>query len=712
MKWTWRDTYAIGLITLVVGAFFFRLFWPTPQLIVTPDFGQSDAVASIATKFFYSRELADHRIPLWTSAIGGGYPIFALGTMAAFFLPNLIFFSIFRTVTAYNLTLVFSVCLMGWGMYVWLRLMNCRPLACLFGSLTTVLSGYTIAQLPHITIVQSYSLFPWLAALTLKAATKKSWYTVGWFIIFLSQQIFIGFPQSVFITLLFLAAYWIWLKPKNISFIIAVGGGCIAGAAQLLPSLEYLKTLATANGFSPDQAMKFSYPFKHLLTLIHPFALGNPATGTYPNFSRFGGSIFWENTAYIGIIPLILLTLYSILALRKKLRPGSMFFFILVLAVSLLLMTGRNSPLYLIYSFWPFNIFRVPSRFVWLFEIALIIMSVHAFNRLIGYVRKTAPLIIFIHTSSLFVVWFSYHLLVPASQWLQNPPLAQYIDRSFYTISIGAESLYNALNARENGPSYFLRNTLTPDKSILWNVPHIGDYTGRTIRRSGVLTDIVNQSITTDASGATISASGRKLLTLLSIKNVISALPLTQEGLLRKTSVSYANRTIDLFENSEALPAVYVAKKAIPVHTVEDAIAAFASDAFIPGDTVLVESDATPAATLIQADVEIKSSGQGVYAVNVTNPNEHAILVLTQSYYPGWHATIDTKEVPIFPVNIKHIGIQVPAGNHSVEFRYRPDSFMYGALVSGVSLGVTIFLMVFGFFRSQHHTHQKALGRG
>lgn len=718
MKWTWRDTLSVSIITLVVAAFFFRLFWPTQQIIITPDFGQSDAVSAFSTKVYYSSQLSQYRIPLWTSLIGGGYPIFALGTMAAFFLPNLVFFSFLNTVTAYNVTLVLSLCFMGWGMYVWLRLMKYQRVACLFGSITTVLSGYTIAQLTHITIVQSYSLFPWLAALTLSLANKKSWFTVGWFIILLSQQIFIGFPQCVFITLLFLSAYWIWLMRESVDkgkktflFGIAVISGCIAAAVQILPSVEYLKTLVTATGFSLNQAMFFSYPLKHLLTLIQPFALGNPVTGTYPHFSNFEGSIFWENTAYIGIVPLIFLAVYSIVALWKKLRPGSILFFILVLSLAFLLMTGRHSPLYLIYSFWPFNIFRVPSRFIWLFEIALIVLCVHAFDRLIGYVRKTTLLLICIHIVSLFIIWSPYHLLVPAAEWIKSPPLANSIDRDYSTVSIGAERLYNSLNAREKNFSYFLRNTLTPDKGLLWGIPHIGDYTGRSIRRSDVLTTLLNQSITTDASGATISANGRKLLALLSIKNVISTLPLTQQGLLLQKQVSDSGHTIDLYENPDALPNVYFAKQAIPVHTVEHAVEILTSDSSIPGDTVLVEFEATPAATLTRGAVEIKSSGEGHYTVEVTSPNENAILVLTQTYYPGWRATIDGHEVHIFPVNIKHIGILVPQGNHTIEFRYMPDSFIYGAWVSGISLSVTIFLMVFGFFRSLWRTHQRVPAR-
>jgi hypothetical protein len=680
--------------------------------MITPDFGESDAVTLFSIKSLYSNQLAQWHIPLWTSKIGGGYPIFALGTMAPFFLPNLIFFRLFNTVVAYNLVLVFSLCFLGWGMYFWLRLMKYQRISCLFGALTTTLSGYCIVQLTHITIVQSYCLFPWLSAFTLQLSRKKSWMTVGWFMLALAQEIFLGFPQCVFITLLFLSAYWVWLirnhvhiVQKTVVLIVAIIGGCLAAAVQILPSVEFLKTLATANGYSLGDATYFSYPFIHLVTLINPFALGNPTIGTYPPFSAFDGSIFWENTAYIGIIPLLSLATYIIVALWKKWKMKSTLFFTLVLGAAFLLMTGKYSPFSFVYVCWPFTLFRVPSRFIWLFTIALIMLCTHAFDWISKHIPKIAIVLLVIHIISLVIIWSPYHLLIPASDWLKNPPLSQRIDHTKNTISIGAEQLYSTIYTPHgwnnlpdvNRESLYLRNTLTPDKSMLWDVRQIGDYAGREIQRSQVFTDLLNQTITTDASNATISAVGKNILTLLSIKNVISALPLTQEGLTRQTRVFDGKHEIDLYQNPDAVPTIYFAKTAIQFQTTEDAVATMRSNTFIPGDDVLVEFDATPAATLTRGSIRITSSGEERYTASVTNPNANAILVLTQTYYPGWHASIDSREVPLFPVNIKHIGIIVPKGDHTIIFWYLPKSFIYGAWISGGTFCGILFFMLYSF---------------
>jgi len=64
-------------------------------------------------------------------------------------------------------------------------------------------------------------------------------------------------------------------------------------------------------------------------------------------------------------------------------------------------------------------------------------------------------------------------------------------------------------------------------------------------------------------------------------------------------------------------------------------------------------------------------------------------LVLLDSYYPGWRAYVDGKEVKILAANYAFRAVEVRAGKHRVEFRYRPRSFYAG-------LGVTCLAIAFG----------------
>jgi len=63
-------------------------------------------------------------------------------------------------------------------------------------------------------------------------------------------------------------------------------------------------------------------------------------------------------------------------------------------------------------------------------------------------------------------------------------------------------------------------------------------------------------------------------------------------------------------------------------------------------------------------------------------PASDALLVLSDLHYPGWEATVDGERVPVIRVNYCMRGVALPAGAHSIEFRYRPASFRRGVVMS------------------------------
>lgn len=732
------DVLAILSISIPVLLFFYRLFFPTLQLIITPDFGQSDAVAGFSSKYFLAQELAAGHIPLWTSKTGGGYPLYAASGMAVWYMPNLLFFSVLPPVIAYLTVLATSLLSLAWGTYYWLRLMSLRRLSSIFGAVTASLSGYVIVQFTHMNIVESISLFPILCALVLLLSQKPSWPRMCLFAVVLSQLMVIGFAQSIFISLLFLTVYAVWLVQRERAgfrpYMLYVTGIILAvslSAIQLLPSVEYMRQLDKSGTFDSGGATTFSFPWSHLITLFHPFALGNPAVGTYPHFIVFGGSIFWENMNYIGIVPLICIFLFLCMTVlfRKRTRSlsalysGPLLFFFWIMVGSLFLMTGRNSPLYFIFSLWPFTMFRVPSRFVFIFQFALTVISVISFDALLRQLKNvrlaylTATLVIVLQVLTVFLIWSPYHNTEPAGEWMKAPSILPYIDRSGYTISIAAERLYNNTYqahgwVRDNPldrPSYILRNTFTPDKNLLWDVPHIHDYAGRSLRRSKIFNDLLSQSITSDASHATISAAGSRLLTVLSIKNVVSSLPLTQQGLLITAQLNDPSHQILLYTNPAALPKAYIATDTVRVTTVSDAVRELLSDRFIPGKSVLTESDIPVKNGGSAPSVTIRESNEGRYVFSVAALASDGVFVISETYYPGWRITIDGKKTPVFPVNIRHIGFVIPSGTHTVTAEYRPDSFILGRMISLITGFFIVLSAGLALFLSRVYTGQKVL---
>jgi hypothetical protein len=67
-------------------------------------------------------------------------------------------------------------------------------------------------------------------------------------------------------------------------------------------------------------------------------------------------------------------------------------------------------------------------------------------------------------------------------------------------------------------------------------------------------------------------------------------------------------------------------------------------------------------------------------------------VILADTYYPGWHLTIDGKPAPIFRANRLMRGAAVLPGEHTLIFTYNPASFRVGAIVSGASLIALVVL--------------------
>jgi len=83
------------------------------------------------------------------------------------------------------------------------------------------------------------------------------------------------------------------------------------------------------------------------------------------------------------------------------------------------------------------------------------------------------------------------------------------------------------------------------------------------------------------------------------------------------------------------------------------------------------------------ATVEASSTG---YWRIATSSNEPAMLILGESDFSGWQATVDGEPAPSQKAFTTIRTVCVPAGDHVVEWHYRPDAFLVGGLISLVSL--------------------------
>ena len=77
-----------------------------------------------------------------------------------------------------------------------------------------------------------------------------------------------------------------------------------------------------------------------------------------------------------------------------------------------------------------------------------------------------------------------------------------------------------------------------------------------------------------------------------------------------------------------------------------------------------------------------------------------ALAVFSEIYYDkGWKAFVDDKALPHFRCNYVLRGMVLPAGHHTVEFRFEPDSFYTGEKISLASSSILVlfFIVVAGW---------------
>ena len=76
------------------------------------------------------------------------------------------------------------------------------------------------------------------------------------------------------------------------------------------------------------------------------------------------------------------------------------------------------------------------------------------------------------------------------------------------------------------------------------------------------------------------------------------------------------------------------------------------------------------------------------------------LLVLADTFYPGWEARVDGRPVPIWVANVAHRGVLIAAGGrHTVEFTYRSRPFEAGRVVSLATAAVGLVALAAIRFR-------------
>ena len=149
----------------------------------------------------------------------------------------------------------------------------------------------------------------------------------------------------------------------------------------------------------------------------------------------------------------------------------------------------------------------------------------------------------------------------------------------------------------------------------------------------------------------------------------------------------FSNPSGDVYENPTALPRAWIAYGWRLAKNPEIAALATALSPTVElqREPVLEGARSPPPQARAPAPVEFLVD-QNEHVRLVATAEQAGYLILDDSYYPGWTATVDGRSVPILPANENFRAVALPAGRHVVDFRYTPASVRAGDWLSGLAL--------------------------
>ncbi len=373
-------------------------------------------------------------LPLWTDLLGNGAPLLANHQSATFYPLNLIYF-VMPVEQAMGYSVVLHLIMAGLFAYAWGQTIGLSRAGAIITGLSFMLSGFFVSRTQFITIINSAAWLPLLFLLADRLARRRTLPDAVWLGVALALQFLAGHAQLWFYSLWAVIVYglaraWVMRWPRfgendpaptgqqssdqkrGLSYVLsqwqstvhsqrpvvvllacAVVIALCLSAIQLLPTAELALNSQRAGGLDPMEAMTYSFWPWRLLTLAIPGLFGSPAAGDY-----WGYATYWEDTGYVGVLPLLLALsavwgwgwrqLSTLTQFRfpftnqqsREARPSEPHprvislrhenflipFFTLLSLLSLILAMGHNTPIYpLIFKYVPgFGAFRAPARFL------------------------------------------------------------------------------------------------------------------------------------------------------------------------------------------------------------------------------------------------------------------------------------------------------------------------------------------------------------
>ena len=232
---------------------------------------------------------------------------------------------------------------------------------------------------------------------------------------------------------------------------------------------------------------------------------------------------------------------------------------------------------------------------------------------------------------------------------------------------------------------------LMPEVATHYGVADLRSYDGLDPARVARLVDVALDR-RGEAARRGVPAIDYALLGLMSIRDIAN-LDLPPPGFTPIPAPPGID-TFPIVENPFFLPRARLVSGAVVEPDDERALALLRAPDF-PRDRSLVLASGSPAAPAAAdpsaGSARIVESRPDRVRVDIA-PAAPGFLILSDTFFPGWTASVDGQPREILRANVAFRAVPVTPADHSVEFRYAPLSFRLGGIASLVAS-----LIVLGF---------------
>lgn len=707
--------------------------------------------------------------PFWNPFDFSGTPLFA-ALQGGFLYPGNWTFLVLPPVMAMNASVMLAYATAGLGMLLLTRACGLGRLAGMAAALGFMTSGFLIAHLEHLGMIQAASLLPWLLwAIERLRRTGDQRYALAGCLI-LALQILAGHPQMVVLSQLITVPYALWRSlsldgAARLRFGLTLGLMALLAfglsAVQLGPTLSFIAE-TNRQGFSYDQLVAESLPPRQVLSLWFPFLFGAPPSAWLPTPPWGAGPWFDEFVGYAGLPGLVL----AGVGVSRWRQEPAVRFWAAVGAIALLLALGSSTPLYELWAHLPvLNTMRAPARHLLEVDMAIAMLAAYGVQGLVerAVSRRAALGAWALLGLPVLGVAAGIGLLgptlaakgqpfmpagvdlasalslrqpaiwLPIALWLATgvlvggpPPVRGRAWRAALALLVAADLGSFAWHQgwRQLSPSVpaslgqDLLAHASPERSLVVSATpypyfdfddvrrlHAGGYAALLGERSvGGYDAFIKRRYAELLGGMThggtlmaddVWAPGHHGLDLLNTRLVRVETSLLQEPAWASRLASPRWRRlgkaggVTAFENRRALPPAWRVARLSATTPAQITRRMTDDPTFEPAREALVEAPLAPRNwTAGTATVERPSFNR--LRVATDGPG---LLVVSESFDPGWRAFEGDRELPVYRVDGLLMGAEVDGGAHVLDFRYEPRSWRLGAIVSAAALLLLVGLL-------------------